>query len=126
VLHEINTGHSIINSTPMDMTSIPLSRRLLFEEVECEDGDEDSGRHISPSFPRWPPPSPGGVGEKIDLDMPQISSPIKLSMRTGPRTPKRVQITSKTISFHEHFFIPIRNDDYDDDDKLNEDLMKVD
>jgi hypothetical protein len=132
VLNEINTGHSIINSTPMDITSISMSRKLLFEEFECQDGDDDLGRLISPSFPRWHQSSPGGVGEKIDLDMPNMPSPIKLAMRTGAPTAQRVQITSKvslssrpSVRFHEHDFIPIRNDD-DVDDEKNEDSKGVD
>ncbi len=132
VLHEINTGRSIINPTRMDMDSISLSRKVFCKEFEGQDEDKDLHRIISPSFPRWPPPpSPDGVGEEIDLDMPQMPSPIKLSMRTGTPTAQRAEITSKpslssrpSFIFHEHDFIPIRNDD--DDDGKNEDPKKVD
>ena len=133
VLNEINTGRSIFNPTRMDITSISLSRRLLYKEFECEDEGDDFKRHISPSYPQWPPPSsPDSVGEKVDLDMPSMPSPIKLSMRTGSRAAPRAQIAHRltipsrpSIRCHEYDFIPIRRDD-DDEESQNKDLTKVD
>lgn len=128
VLNEINTGRSIFNPTRMDITSISLSRRLLYKEFECEDEGDDCTRHISPSYPQWPPPSsPGGVGEKVDLDMPPLPSPIKLSMRTGSRAAPRAHIAHRltiqsrpAVRFHEHDFIPIRLDDDDEESQNHE------
>jgi hypothetical protein len=133
VLNEINTGRSMFNPARMDITSISLSRRLLYKEFESEAEGDDFTTHISQSYPQWPPPSsPDGVGETVDLDMPSMPSPIKLSMRTGARAaPTRGQFTptlmllSRSDRFHEHDFIPIRFDD-DDEESQNEGLTTFD
>jgi hypothetical protein len=154
VLKDINTGRSILHGCSS------LSLKRLFEEFESKDDKNDSNTRklklISPSSIQLTLPSSSSGGDivreneeeeeemMVDLDMPQILSPIIPPGRTSTLHAAPLKTTQHTrsvsldepsctstrvivprialsarpvVRFQEHSFIPIRVNSKDDDEE---------